>query len=113
VDDRFFLIKMYIMKKLLVFFLIVAGSFTVNSAHSQVRVRAHVGIGTPPPVVVYERDYPGYTYYTYPSNTIVPFLSGSTGDTFMAGVLTTNGMNANAAGMAIKVTTAIKESPFI
>jgi len=51
------------MKKLFVFFLIVAGSFTVGSAYSQVRVRAHVGTGT----VIYERDYPGYTYYAYPS----------------------------------------------
>jgi len=55
------------MKKLFVFFLIAAGSFIVNSAYSQARVRAHVEVGTQQPVVVYERDYPGYTYYTYPA----------------------------------------------
>jgi len=46
--------------------LVVAGSFAANSAYSQVHV--DVGIGVPaPPVVVYERDYPGYVYYTYPA----------------------------------------------
>ena len=54
------------MKKLFILSLIVAGSLAVNSAYSQVHV--NVGIGAPPPpVVVYERDYPGYTYYTYPA----------------------------------------------
>jgi hypothetical protein len=46
------------MKKLFILALIIAGSFVANSAYSQVHV--NVGIG-------FERDYPGYTYYTYPS----------------------------------------------
>ncbi|HTI09100.1 MAG TPA: hypothetical protein VL832_11100 [Puia sp.] len=55
-------------KKLFILSMLVAGLFAANSAFSQVRVEAHVGIGAPPPpVVVYERDYPGYTYYTYPA----------------------------------------------
>jgi hypothetical protein len=41
--------------KLLVIALIIAGSLAVQSASAQVRV----GIN-------FERDYPGYTYYTYP-----------------------------------------------
>ena len=52
------------MKKLLVFLLIVAGSFAVTSARSQVRVNAHVRVGSQPE---YERDFPGYTYYSYPA----------------------------------------------
>ena len=55
------------MKSLFTLLLIVAGSLAVGSAHSQVRVNAHIGIGTPAPAVVYENDYPGYTYYTYPA----------------------------------------------
>lgn len=43
--------------------IIIAGSFATSSAYSQVRVNATIGIGGP----VYERDYPGYTYYTYPA----------------------------------------------
>lgn len=54
------------MNKLFVLSLIVAGSFAANSAHSQVRVDARIGIGAPAPVI-YENDYPGYTYYTYPA----------------------------------------------
>ena len=45
------------MKKLFVLILIIAGSFAANSAYSQV----HVSVG------LYERNYPGYTYYTYPA----------------------------------------------
>jgi hypothetical protein len=48
--------------KLLIISMILAGSLAAGSAYSQVRV--NVGIGTP---VVYERDYPGYSYYTYPA----------------------------------------------
>ena len=55
------------MKKLFVILLVVASSFTANTAYSQVHVNAHIGIGLPAPVVVYENDYPGYTYYEYPS----------------------------------------------
>jgi hypothetical protein len=44
------------MKKLLILSMIVAGSFIATSAYSQVHVN-----------VVFERDYPGYTYYTYPA----------------------------------------------
>ncbi|HVU56569.1 MAG TPA: hypothetical protein VHD83_16000 [Puia sp.] len=47
------------MKKLLILTMIVAGSLVASSAYSQVRVDAHIGIT--------ERDYPGYTYYTYPA----------------------------------------------
>ena len=54
------------MKNLLILFLVLAGSLATTSSYSQVRVNAHVGIGTPAPVI-YERDYPGYTYYTYPA----------------------------------------------
>ncbi|MBS1661776.1 MAG: hypothetical protein JST68_12085 [Bacteroidetes bacterium] len=43
------------MKKLLMFLLVVAGSFFATSAYSQV----HVDVN-------FEKDYPGYTYYTYP-----------------------------------------------
>ena len=43
------------MKKLLILIMIVVGSFAANSAYSQV----HVSVN-------FERDYPGYTYYTYP-----------------------------------------------
>jgi len=50
------------MKKLFILLLVIAGSLAANSAYSQVHV--NVGIGTP---VVYEREYPGYTYYTYPA----------------------------------------------
>src|SRR5882757_7260402 len=46
--------------------LIIAGSFATNSAFSQVRVDAQIGIGSPAPVI-YERDYPGYAYYAYPA----------------------------------------------
>jgi len=47
------------MKKLFALFIIVAGSCTLTSAYSQVRVDAQIGI--------YERDFPGYTYYSYPA----------------------------------------------
>lgn len=53
-------------RTLFILSLIVAGSFVANSAYSQVRVDAHIGIGVPAPIV-YERDYPGYSYYTYPA----------------------------------------------
>jgi len=51
-------------KKLFILSMIIAGSFVVNSAYSQVHV--DVAIGAPAPVI-YERDYPGYVYYTYPA----------------------------------------------
>jgi len=51
-------------KKLFVFSLIIAGSFAATSANAQVHVS--VGIGAPAPVI-YETDYPGYSYYTYPA----------------------------------------------
>src|ERR1700720_3984531 len=54
------------MKKLFILSLIIAGSLAVNSAYSQVRVEAHIGVGIPAPVI-YETDYPGYAYYTYPA----------------------------------------------
>ena len=53
-------------KKFFILSLIIAGSFAITSANAQVRVEAHVGIGVPAPVI-YETDYPGYTYYTYPA----------------------------------------------
>ncbi|HXB06986.1 MAG TPA: hypothetical protein VNW04_07720 [Puia sp.] len=43
--------------KLFALALIIAGSLAVQSASAQV----HVNVG------VYERDYPGYTYYSYPA----------------------------------------------
>ena len=43
----------------MVLLMIVAGSFAVNTAKSQVRVHAQIGIN--------ERDYPGYQYYSYPA----------------------------------------------
>lgn len=43
------------MKKLLLLTMIVAGSFIATSASAQVHVNVN-----------FERDYPGYTYYTYP-----------------------------------------------
>jgi hypothetical protein len=43
--------------KLAILVMIIAGSLAASSAYSQV----HVSVG------LYERDYPGYTYYTYPS----------------------------------------------
>jgi len=52
-------------KKLFVLLLIAVGSLCVNSAYSQVHV--NVGVGVPAPVVVYESDFPGYVYYTYPA----------------------------------------------
>ena len=52
------------MKKLFVFLLIVCGSLAVTTAHAQVRVNAHVRVGNQ---AAYERDYPGYTYYSYPA----------------------------------------------
>jgi hypothetical protein len=56
--------NMTLRKTLVILSLIIAGSFAANSAYSQVRV--NVGIGVPAPVI-YESDYPGYTYYTYPA----------------------------------------------
>ena len=53
---------MTLSKILVILSIIIAGSFATTSAYSQVHV--NVGIGTP---VIYERDYPGYTYYTYPA----------------------------------------------
>ncbi|HEX9509697.1 MAG TPA: hypothetical protein VF939_04410 [Puia sp.] len=53
-------------KKLFILSLVIAGSLAANSAYSQVRVEAHIGVGVPAPVI-YENDYPGYTYYTYPA----------------------------------------------
>jgi len=47
------------MKKLFILSMIVAGSLMANSAYSQVRIEAQFGVT--------ERDYPGYSYYTYPS----------------------------------------------
>jgi hypothetical protein len=44
--------------KLFVLSMVIAGSLAVNSAYSQVHVNVNLG---------YERDYPGYTYYTYPA----------------------------------------------
>lgn len=49
-------------KMLFILSMIIAGSLAVNSASAQVHV--NVGIGTP---VVYEREYPGYAYYSYPA----------------------------------------------
>jgi hypothetical protein len=46
------------MKKLLILTMIIAGSLVASSAYSQVRVEARIG---------FERDFPGYTYYTYPA----------------------------------------------
>ena len=43
------------MKKLLILMMIVAGSFIATSASAQVHVQVN-----------FERDYPGYTYYSYP-----------------------------------------------
>lgn len=48
-------------KILFILSIIIAGSFVTSSAYSQVRVDASIG------VPVYERDYPGYAYYTYPA----------------------------------------------
>ena len=53
--------------KLFILSMIIAGSLAAAPAHAQVRVDAHIGLGTPAPVVVYERDYPGYAYYDYPA----------------------------------------------
>src|SRR5216684_3863361 len=83
------------MKRLVILSTIIAGTLFASSAHSQVYVNAHIGFGIPvrrvycappPPVVyqepapvyqdeyapapvnvVYENDFPGYTYYNYPS----------------------------------------------
>ena len=44
--------------KLFVLALVIAGSLLANSAYSQVHVNVNLG---------FERDYPGYTYYTYPA----------------------------------------------
>ena len=44
--------------KLFILALVIAGSLTANSAYSQVHVNVNLG---------FERDYPGYTYYTYPA----------------------------------------------
>ena len=56
------------MKQLLIVSMLVAGSLVAaTSAKAQVRVDAHVGFGAPAPVVVYENDYPGYSYYEYPA----------------------------------------------
>src|SRR5258708_3335514 len=44
---------------LLILSLVIAGSLAASSAKAQVHVEANVG--------VYERDYPGYTYYSYPA----------------------------------------------
>jgi hypothetical protein len=44
------------MKKLLIVMMVIAGSLVATSAKSQV----HVSVN-------FERDYPGYTYYTYPA----------------------------------------------
>ena len=53
------------MKKLFIILLVMAASLAAKTTYSQVHVNAHIGIGVPAPVVVYENDYPGYTYYTY------------------------------------------------
>jgi hypothetical protein len=42
--------------KLFALAMIIAGSLAVQSASAQ----THVSVG------IYERDYPGYSYYTYP-----------------------------------------------
>ena len=47
------------MKKLLILAMIIGGSLVANSAYSQIHIEAQFG-----PT---ERDYPGYTYYTYPA----------------------------------------------
>lgn len=47
------------MKKLLILTMIIAGSLVASSAYSQVRIEAQFGVT--------ERDFPGYTYYTYPA----------------------------------------------
>ena len=47
------------MKKLVILIMIIAGSLVASSAYSQVHVDARIGIT--------ERDYPGYTYYSYPT----------------------------------------------
>ena len=51
-------------KKLFILSLIIAGSFAATSAKAQVHVEANIGIPAP---VIYETDYPGYAYYTYPA----------------------------------------------
>jgi hypothetical protein len=43
--------------KLFILAMIIAGSLATQSASAQV----HVNVG------LYERDYPGYTYYSYPA----------------------------------------------
>ena len=55
---------MTLTKIVVILSIIIAGSLATTSAYSQVHV--NVGIGTPAPVI-YERDYPGYTYYAYPA----------------------------------------------
>ena len=47
------------MKKLFILSMIIAGSLVATSAYSQVHIEAQFG-----PT---ERDYPGYSYYTYPT----------------------------------------------
>ena len=49
--------------KLMILMMIIAGSLAASSAYSQVRVDAQIG----PATVVYEKDYPGYQYYSYPA----------------------------------------------
>ncbi len=49
--------KMTFRKGLVIVSLVIGGMLVGNSAYSQV----HVNVG------LYERSYPGYTYYTYPS----------------------------------------------
>lgn len=51
--------NMKVSKKLFILSMIIAGSLIANSAYSQVRIEAQFGIT--------ERDFPGYTYYTYPA----------------------------------------------
>lgn len=55
--------KMTVSKKLMILTMIIAGSLVASSAYSQVRVDAQFG----PATVIYERDYPGYQYYSYPA----------------------------------------------
>lgn len=55
------------MKKLFILLLMVSGSFCAHSVYAQVRVNVGIGVPAPPPVVVYETDFPGYVYYSYPA----------------------------------------------
>ena len=54
------------MKKLFILAAVIATSFIATTGYSQVYVNAHVGVRIPVPVV-YETEFPGYAYYSYPA----------------------------------------------